>query len=71
MSRAGPLRIDLAASGPYDVSGLQLLLSVLRTPRTSGDPVRLARVPRVLFSIAERAGVADVFASPDVVESLA
>ncbi len=71
MSRPGPLRIDLAASGPWDVSGLQLLLSVLRTPRKAADSVRLTRVPRVVLAIAERAGVADVFASEDVVESLA
>jgi ABC-type transporter Mla MlaB component len=56
-SEAKPVQIDLAASGPWDVAGLQLLISALATGRRSGQPVRLVHVPRGFTAIAEQAGV--------------
>jgi len=46
-------RIDLAASGPWDLAGLQLLIAAIR----SGRGVRFCRVPGVVVAIAARAGV--------------
>jgi ABC-type transporter Mla MlaB component len=53
------VRLDLAASGPWDLAGLQLILSAMATGRRSGQAIRLARVPRVFLAIAEQAGLAD------------
>lgn len=50
-------RIDLEASGPWDLAGLQLLLSALETGRRGGPPVRLSGVPTVLRDLAIRAGL--------------
>ncbi|MGO8903383.1 MAG: lipid asymmetry maintenance protein MlaB [Isosphaeraceae bacterium] len=51
------LRIDLGDSGKWDVAGLQLLISCVRTAERHGLTVRLARVPRVCAEIAERSGL--------------
>ncbi len=59
LAEAKPVRIDLAASGPWDLAGLQLLISAVATGRRSGQAVRLAHVPRGLLAIADQAGVAD------------
>ena len=56
------LRLDLAASGPWDVAGVQLLLAALESGRRTGREVRLVRVPRVLLATAERAGVGELLA---------
>lgn len=53
------MRIDLETSGPWDLSGLQLLISATASGRRSGQAVRLANVPRVCAEIAERSGLAD------------
>ena len=63
------LRLDLDATGPWDLAGLQLLIAALATARREGSVVRFARVPRVLMAIAERAGVVELLAGS--VESLA
>lgn len=52
--------IDLAASGPWDLAGLQLLLSALETARRSGTAVQFVRMPEVCLDLAERAGVRSV-----------
>ena len=67
--RGRDLRVDLEASGPWDLAGLQLLIAALATARRDGSVVRFARVPRVLLAIAERAGVSDLLSGS--VESLA
>jgi len=52
------LRIDLETSGPWDLSGLQLLISAAASGRKGGQAVRLANVPRACAEIAERCGLA-------------
>lgn len=54
-----PLTIDLEASGPWDVAGLQLLLAVAATGKRQGFPVHLVRVPGVCREVAERSGLGD------------
>ncbi|MFO0959080.1 MAG: STAS domain-containing protein [Isosphaeraceae bacterium] len=49
-------RIDLEASGPWDLAGLQLLLSALESGRRSGRLVRLSGIPAVLRDLAIRGG---------------
>jgi ABC-type transporter Mla MlaB component len=58
-SEAKPVRIDLDASGPWDLAGLQLLISALATGQKSGQEVRLVHVPRGFTAIAEQAGVSE------------
>lgn len=53
-----PLCIDLETSGPWDIAGLQLLISTTTTARKAGQSVRLLNVPRVCVEIAERSGLA-------------
>ena len=52
------LRIDLETSGPWDLAGLQLLISVVATGRKGSQTVRLAHVPGGCREIAERSGLA-------------
>jgi hypothetical protein len=52
-----PLRVDLEVSGPWDLTGLQLLISLVATGRKSGLAVVLANVPEVCRDTAERAGL--------------
>lgn len=51
------LRLDLGDSGPWDLSGLQLLISCVRTGQAQGRTVLLAKVPRVCDEVAERSGL--------------
>lgn len=51
------VRIDLETSGPWDLAGLQLLISAVASGRKFGLAVRLANVPRVCAEIAERSGL--------------
>jgi hypothetical protein len=54
----GPgLCVDLAASGPWDLAGVQLLFATLSSGLRTGRPIELARVPDVLTKVAERAAV--------------
>jgi ABC-type transporter Mla MlaB component len=52
-----PVRIDLTESGPWDVAGLQLLISCVRTGRSQNQPVRLSNIPRGCVELAERSGL--------------
>lgn len=54
-----PLQLDLEPSGPWDLAGLQLLISAVASGRDTGLPVRLVRVPRVCGEVAERCGLRD------------
>lgn len=54
--------LDLGAAGPWDLAGLQLVLSALATGRKAGQGVRLVRPPAALRAIADQAGVADALA---------
>jgi ABC-type transporter Mla MlaB component len=51
------LRIDLGSSGKWDLAGLQLLVSCVKTAEHHGLTVLLARVPKVCAEIAERSGL--------------
>jgi ABC-type transporter Mla MlaB component len=55
--RGTTVRIDLAASGPWDLCGVQLLISAVATGRQAGRPVELVAVPGVLWSLVEQAGL--------------
>jgi ABC-type transporter Mla MlaB component len=54
-----PLRIDLKDSGPWDLAGLQLLISCVRSRRNSDQIVRLVSIPRGLTDLAERSGLSE------------
>ena len=51
------LLIDLGDSGKWDLAGLQLLVSCVKTAERHGLTVRLARVPGVCTEIAARSGL--------------
>lgn len=53
------LVLDLETSGPWDLSGLQLLIAAVVSGEQSGSSVRLANVPGVCVEIAERSGLLD------------
>jgi ABC-type transporter Mla MlaB component len=55
MAASQDIRLNLAAAGPWDLAGLQLLISAL----ASGRRVRLVEVPRVCLASAERAGLGE------------
>src|SRR5437868_9390899 len=52
-----PLRIDLKDSGPWDVAGLQLLISCVQSGRNQDQVVRLVNTPRGCTELAERSGL--------------
>jgi len=54
-----PLRIDLTDSGPWDIAGLQLLVSCVKTGRDQGQPIHLVGTPGVFSEIAERSGLSE------------
>jgi ABC-type transporter Mla MlaB component len=58
MAEGKDLRIDLETTGPWDLSGLQLLISATASGRRAGQAVRLVNVPRGCVEIAERSGLA-------------
>jgi anti-anti-sigma regulatory factor len=49
--------IDLETSGPWDLSGLQLLVAAEHSAARFGTVVRFTRVPTVCTEIAERSGL--------------
>jgi ABC-type transporter Mla MlaB component len=51
------LRIDLRDSGKWDLAGLQLLISCVRTGEARGRSVRLTGAPAACVEIAERSGL--------------
>lgn len=53
------LRVDLEASGPWDVAGLQLLVATAASGRKAGRSVRFSRVPGVCREVAERSGLGE------------
>lgn len=61
LDSGGDLRIDLGMSGPWDLSGLQLMLSTMASVVRAGVRLRLINVPRVFETLAERAGLTEEF----------
>jgi ABC-type transporter Mla MlaB component len=53
------LQIDLSDSGPWDLAGLQLIVSCVRTARNHEWEARLINVPKPCVDIAERSGLAE------------
>lgn len=53
------VRIDLSDSGPWDVAGLQLLISCVKSGRDQDQSVELVNAPRGCAELAERSGLAD------------
>jgi ABC-type transporter Mla MlaB component len=53
------LRLDLSDSGPWDLAGLQLLVSFIKTARDRDRPARLVSIPHVCVEVAERCGLAE------------
>ncbi len=63
LAHRGDLRLDLSESGPWDMAGLQLILSAMKTERGR----ILKRVPAMLLEVANSAGTLDVLEA--VIES--
>jgi ABC-type transporter Mla MlaB component len=57
LAEGKPLRIDLGDSGPWDLAGLQLLISCEKTARDRGQTFCLINIPGVCTEIAERSGL--------------
>jgi ABC-type transporter Mla MlaB component len=57
LSDGKDLRIGLETSGPWDLAGLQLLISVVTTGHRAGQAVHLHQVPGVCREIASRCGL--------------
>jgi ABC-type transporter Mla MlaB component len=53
------LRIDLSDSGPWDLAGVQLLISCAQSARNRDLAVRLAGIPASCARVAERSGLSD------------
>jgi ABC-type transporter Mla MlaB component len=51
------LHLDLRGSGKWDLAGLQLLISCIRTGRSQGREIRLVNVPSTCAEIAARSGL--------------
>ena len=57
LSDGKPLQIDLSDSGPWDLAGLQVLISCVKSARNRDLEVRLAGIPEVCAQVAERSGL--------------
>ena len=53
------LRIDLTDSGPWDLAGLQLLISCTRSARDCDLAVHMVGVPASCAQVAQRSGLSD------------
>lgn len=53
------LLVDLETSGPWDLAGLQLLVSVVNSAQKADLTVRFMHIPGVCIEIANRAGLRD------------
>ena len=61
------LRINLEASGPWDIAGLQLLIATVTSAEKSGLHVTFFLVPGVCREAAERSGLTawlDAYSEP-------
>ncbi|MFO0951001.1 MAG: STAS domain-containing protein [Isosphaeraceae bacterium] len=53
------LRINLDASGPWDLAGLQLLIATQASAERAGLSVRFTHVPGVCREVAQRSGLSE------------
>ncbi len=63
MAEGKHLRIDLSDSGPWDLAGVQLLISCAKSAESRGRDVFLLNTPRGCLEVAERAGLSEWVAS--------
>jgi len=63
MAEGKHLRIDLSDSGPWDLAGVQLLISCAKSAESRDRDVLLQNTPRGCVEIAERAGLSDWLAT--------
>jgi ABC-type transporter Mla MlaB component len=59
LAGGGPLRLDLSDSGPWDIAGLQLLISCVKSGRLRDQEVRVVNVPRSCAELAQRSGLSE------------
>ena len=57
LAAGGDLRLDLGETGKWDLAGLQLMISCVRTAQSQGRTARLLRVPMSCAEVAERSGL--------------
>jgi ABC-type transporter Mla MlaB component len=57
LAEGRPVRIDLVDSGPWDVAGLQLLISCVKSGGERSQVVHIVNPPRVCAEMAERSGL--------------
>lgn len=55
----GDLRLDLAAAGPWDLAGLQLVLSAIKTVRQAKRRISLDGATDEFQAVAEKAAAID------------
>jgi ABC-type transporter Mla MlaB component len=55
MVSGGDVRLDLSGSGPWDLAGLQVVLSAVKTARAAGRSLTLLRAPEGFSQVAEKA----------------
>jgi anti-anti-sigma factor len=63
LAEGKPLRLDLSDSGPWDLAGVQLLVSCVKAARDRDRQARLVSVPKVCVEVAERCGLAEWLSS--------
>lgn len=63
LAEGKPVRIDLGDSGPWDLAGIQLLVSCVNSARRSERTLCLANVPKVCADITERSALTDWLAT--------
>lgn len=56
MAKGGPLHLDLASTGPWDLAGLQVVLAAVKTVRGQGRSATLEHVPDGFLDVVEKAG---------------
>jgi ABC-type transporter Mla MlaB component len=59
LAEGNPVRIDLSDSGPWDVAGLQLLISCVKSGEERSQVVHVVNAPRVCAEMAERSGLSE------------
>lgn len=59
LSAGQDLHVDLETSGPWDLAGFQLLVSVVNSAKKLDLTVRFLHIPGVCVEIAGRSGLRD------------
>jgi ABC-type transporter Mla MlaB component len=59
LAEGKPVRIDLSDSGPWDIAGLQLLISCVKGGSDLSLVVHVVNAPRMCAELAERSGLSE------------